>query len=127
MTVGRPLSLLLTRTEANATVDICHSATVDLAAHTRRADAVVMAVGQPYLLQPEMIQLGAAVFDVGVTRKLNPETGKAKIFGDIDPEVRETAGFFTPNPGGVGPMTRALLLANIVEAAERTAAQRGIA
>lgn len=119
ITVGRPLSLLLTRAEVNASVDICHSATDDLAAHTRRADAVVMAVGQPYLLTPEMVKPGAAVFDVGVTRKPNPETGVAKIFGDIAPEVREVAGFFTPNPGGVGPMTRALLLANVVEAAER--------
>lgn len=119
ITVGRPLSLLLTRAEVNASVDICHSATDNLAAHTRRADAVVMAVGQPYLLIPEMVKPGAAVFDVGVTRKPNPETGVAKIFGDIAPEVREVAGFFTPNPGGVGPMTRALLLANVVEAAER--------
>ncbi|XCB30982.1 bifunctional methylenetetrahydrofolate dehydrogenase/methenyltetrahydrofolate cyclohydrolase [Arcanobacterium hippocoleae] len=121
ITVGRPLSLLLTRADVNATVDICHSATADLAMHTKRADAVVMAVGQPYLLQPEMIQPGAAVFDVGVTRGTNPDTGKIKIYGDIDPKVRAAAGFFTPNPGGVGPMTRALLLANVVESAERIA------
>lgn len=124
ITVGRPLSLLLSRSDVNATVDICHHATADLAAHTSRADVVVMAVGQPYLLKPEMVKPGAAIFDVGVTRKINPENGKAKIFGDVDLAVREVAGFFTPNPGGVGPMTRALLLANIVETAERNFSAR---
>ncbi|WP_434533522.1 bifunctional methylenetetrahydrofolate dehydrogenase/methenyltetrahydrofolate cyclohydrolase [Arcanobacterium hippocoleae] len=123
ITVGRSLSLLLTRADVNATVDICHSATENLAEHTLRADAVVMAVGHKYLLQPAMIQPGAAVFDVGVSRGINPATGKAKIYGDIDPAVSEVAGYFTPNPGGVGPMTRAMLLQNIVETAHRQLSQ----
>lgn len=118
-TVGRPLTLLLAHQSINSTVDGCHIGTRNLAEHTARADIVVMATGVAHQLQPEMIKPGAAVFDVGVTRRINPETGKSKIFGDVDPAVAEVAGFLSPNPGGVGPMTRAMLLVNVVETANR--------
>ena len=118
-TAGRPLSLLASRMEVNATVDSCHIGTRDLAEHTRRADIVVAAAGVPHLITPNMIKPGAAVFDVGVTRRPDPLTGKNKIIGDVDPAVAEVAGWLTPNPGGVGPMTRAMLLVNVVEAAQR--------
>ncbi|MDD7384417.1 MAG: bifunctional methylenetetrahydrofolate dehydrogenase/methenyltetrahydrofolate cyclohydrolase [Actinomycetaceae bacterium] len=120
-TAGRPLSLLLTNMEVNATVDCCHIGTRDTAEHTKRADIVVVATGVAGLLKPDMVKPGAAVFDVGVTRKMNPETGKAKIYGDVDPEVANVAAYMTPNPGGVGPMTRAMLLVNVVEIAEHMA------
>ncbi|MCI7551771.1 MAG: bifunctional methylenetetrahydrofolate dehydrogenase/methenyltetrahydrofolate cyclohydrolase [Actinomycetaceae bacterium] len=122
-TAGRPLSILLTHPSINATVDSCHIGTRDLAAHTRVADAVVAAAGVAHLITPDMVKPGAAVFDVGVTRRLDPETGKSKIVGDVDPAVGEVAGWMSPNPGGVGPMTRAMLMVNVVEAAERQAAQ----
>lgn len=118
-TVGRPLVMLLGRKDVNATVDCCHFGTSDLAAHTRAADAIVMGTGVAHLLTPDMVKPGAAVFDVGVSRKTDPETGKSKIFGDVDPKVADVAGMLTPNPGGVGPMTRAMLLVNIVEEAMR--------
>ncbi|MBM7825061.1 methylenetetrahydrofolate dehydrogenase (NADP+)/methenyltetrahydrofolate cyclohydrolase [Arcanobacterium pluranimalium] len=117
-TVGRPLSVLLSHNSINATVDGCHIGTRELAEHTKRADIVVVATGVAHLLQPDMIRPGAAVFDVGVTRERNESTGKSKILGDVDPEVAKVAGWLSPNPGGVGPMTRAMLLVNVVEAAE---------
>ncbi|MFY9262097.1 MAG: bifunctional methylenetetrahydrofolate dehydrogenase/methenyltetrahydrofolate cyclohydrolase [Actinomycetaceae bacterium] len=118
-TAGRPLSLLLTHASVNATVDSCHIGTRDVAMHTRRADIVVAAAGAAGLITPDMVREGAAVFDVGVSRITDPETGKSRIAGDVDPAVAEKAGWFSPNPGGVGPMTRAMLLLNVVEQAER--------
>ncbi len=115
VTVGRPLGLLLTRRSENATVTLCHTGTRDLAAHTRNADVVVAGAGVPGLITPDMVKPGAAVLDVGVTRT---DSGLA---GDVAPGVDEVAGYLSPNPGGVGPMTRAMLLVNVVEAAERRA------
>ncbi|MBP2476284.1 methylenetetrahydrofolate dehydrogenase (NADP+)/methenyltetrahydrofolate cyclohydrolase [Crossiella equi] len=115
ITVGRSMGLLLTRKSENATVTQCHTGTKDLAAEVRRADIVIAAAGVPSLITPDMVKPGAAVLDVGVTRT---EDG---LVGDVHPGVREIAGFFSPNPGGVGPMTRALLVSNVVEAAERAA------
>ena len=120
ITVGRPLGLILTRRSENATVTLCHTGTRDLAAHTRRADIVVAAAGVHNILAPDMVKPGAAVFDVGVSR-IAGEDGKSRVAGDIHPDVMEVAGWMTPNPGGVGPMTRALLLSNVVESAERAA------
>lgn len=119
ITVGRPLGLLLTRKGVDATVTLTHSRTPDIAAEVARADIVVAAVGVPHFVQPEWVKPGAAVLDVGVTRVGTTASGKAKLSGDVDPRVAEVAGYLSPNPGGVGPMTRALLLANVVEAAER--------
>lgn len=121
LTVGRPLGLLLTRKGVDATVTLTHSRTVDLAAEVRRADVVVAAVGVPHLVKPDWVKSGAAVLDVGVTRVGTTESGKAKLAGDIDPGVWDVAGHLSPNPGGVGPMTRALLVSNVVQAAERNA------
>ncbi|MFC4565839.1 bifunctional methylenetetrahydrofolate dehydrogenase/methenyltetrahydrofolate cyclohydrolase [Nocardiopsis mangrovi] len=115
VTVGRPLGLLLTRRSENATVTLCHTGTRDLAEHTRRADIVVAGAGVPGLITKDMVRPGAAVLDVGVTRT---EEG---LVGDVALDVREVAGHVAPNPGGVGPMTRAMLLVNVVEAAERLA------
>lgn len=119
LTVGRPLGLLLTNKGIDATVTLTHSRTVDLAAEVRRADIVIAAVGVPALIKAEWVKPGAAVLDVGITRVINPETGKAKLIGDVDPAVFEVAAFVSPVPGGVGPMTRAMLMQNVVEAAER--------
>ena len=119
-TVGRPLGLLLTRRSENATVTLCHTGTLDLAAHTRAADVVIVAAGVPGLLTADMINPGATVVDVGITRVIG-EDGKGRYTGDVDPEVAEVAGKLVPMPGGVGPMTRAMLLTNVVERAERTA------
>lgn len=119
LTVGRPLGLLLTRKGLDATVTLAHSRTVDLADEVRRADIVVAAVGVPGLVKADWVKPGAAVLDVGITRRVNEETGKAKLIGDVDPAVAEVAGFLSPVPGGVGPMTRAMLMANVVAAAER--------
>jgi methylenetetrahydrofolate dehydrogenase (NADP+)/methenyltetrahydrofolate cyclohydrolase len=113
ITVGRSLGLLLTRRSENATVTLCHTGTRDLTEEVRRADIVVAAAGKPHLITPDMVRQGAAVLDVGVTRT---DTGLA---GDVHPDVAEVAGYLSPNPGGVGPMTRAMLLTNVVEAAER--------
>jgi methylenetetrahydrofolate dehydrogenase (NADP+)/methenyltetrahydrofolate cyclohydrolase len=121
VTVGRPLGLLLTRRSENATVTLCHTGTRDLAAHTRHADIVVAAAGVAGLLTVEMVKPGAAVLDVGITRVTDPATGKTRLVGDIAPAVAEVAGWLAPMPGGVGPMTRAMLLANVVEAAEAAA------
>lgn len=115
MTVGRPLGLILTRRSENATVTMCHTGTRDLAGHTRRADIVVSAAGVPDLLRADMVKPGAAVLDVGVARR------DGKIAGDVAADVREVAGWLSPNPGGVGPMTRGMLLSNVVAAAERLA------
>jgi methylenetetrahydrofolate dehydrogenase (NADP+)/methenyltetrahydrofolate cyclohydrolase len=115
ITVGRPLALMLTRRSENATVTVCHTGTRDLAAHVRQADIVVAAAGSPSLITAAMIKPGAAVLDAGVSRV------DGKIAGDVAPDVAEVAGYLTPNPGGVGPMTRAMLLRNVVEAAERAA------
>ena len=112
ITVGRSLGLLLTRRSENATVTLCHTGTRDLAGHTRRADIVVVAAGRPGLLTPDMVRPGAAVLDVGITRT------EAGLVGDVVSGVAEVAGYLAPMPGGVGPMTRAMLLANVVEAAE---------
>ncbi|WP_069814627.1 bifunctional methylenetetrahydrofolate dehydrogenase/methenyltetrahydrofolate cyclohydrolase [Streptomyces sp. TP-A0874] len=117
ITVGRSIGLLLTRRSENATVTLCHTGTRDLGAMLRQADIVVSAAGSPHIVRPEDVKPGAAVLDVGVSRD---EDGK--IIGDVHPDVAEVAGWISPNPGGVGPMTRALLLQNVVEAAERTAA-----
>jgi len=115
ITVGRSLGLLLTRRSENATVTLCHTGTKDLGAHTREADIIVVAAGVPGLLTPDMVKPGAAVLDVGITRT------DAGLVGDVAPPVTEVAGWLAPMPGGVGPMTRAMLLANVVEAAERAA------
>jgi methylenetetrahydrofolate dehydrogenase (NADP+)/methenyltetrahydrofolate cyclohydrolase len=114
LTVGRPLGLLLTRRSENATVTLCHTGTRDLAAHVGRADIVVAAAGVPGIITGAMVKPGAAVLDVGVSRV------DGKIAGDVAPDVREVAGWVSPNPGGVGPMTRAMLLSNIVSAAEQS-------
>lgn len=121
LTVGRPLGLLLTRKGLDATVTLTHSRTPDLASYVRRADILVAAVGVAGLIQPDWVKPGAAVLDVGITRVVNPETGKARLVGDVDPAVAEVAGHLSPVPGGVGPMTRAMLLKNVVDAAERNA------
>jgi methylenetetrahydrofolate dehydrogenase (NADP+) / methenyltetrahydrofolate cyclohydrolase len=111
--VGRPLGLLLTRRSENATTTLCHTGTRDLAAHTRRADIVVAAAGVPGIITGDMVKPGAAVLDVGVSRV------EGKLAGDVAPDVWDVAGWVSPNPGGVGPMTRAMLLSNIVEMAEK--------
>ncbi|RKS05591.1 methylenetetrahydrofolate dehydrogenase (NADP+)/methenyltetrahydrofolate cyclohydrolase [Nocardiopsis sp. Huas11] len=115
VTVGRPLGLLLTRRSENATVTLCHTGTRDLAAHTRDADVIVAGAGVPGLITKDMVKPGAAVLDVGVSRT---DDG---LVGDVALDVPEVAGFVSPNPGGVGPMTRAMLMVNVVEAAERQA------
>ncbi|MBA2417489.1 MAG: bifunctional methylenetetrahydrofolate dehydrogenase/methenyltetrahydrofolate cyclohydrolase [Nocardioidaceae bacterium] len=116
ITVGRSLGLLLSRRSENATVTLCHTGTSDLAAEVHRADIVVSAAGVPGIVGADMVRPGAAVLDVGVSRDAD-----GKIAGDVDPEAAEVAGWMSPNPGGVGPMTRAMLLSNVVEAAERGA------
>ena len=123
VTAGRPMGLLLTRRTENATVTTCHTGTKDLAAHIRRADVVIAAAGVPGLVAADMVKPGAAVLDVGITRVVG-EDGRARYTGDIDPGVREVAGWLAPMPGGVGPMTRAMLLTNVVEAAERSLVER---
>ena len=112
VTVGRPLGLLLTRKTENATVTLCHTGTKDLSSHLLSADIVIAAAGVPHLVKPNMIKKGAALIDVGITRTDNG------LVGDIDPKVQELAGYFSPMPGGTGPMTRAMLLTNVVESAE---------
>ena len=117
ITVGRPLGLLLTRRSENATVTLCHTGTRDLAAHVRAADVVVAAAGVPGIITADMVKPGAALLDVGVSRD---EAGK--IVGDLAPDVVDVAGWVAPNPGGVGPMTRAMLLSNVVDEAEKLVA-----
>lgn len=113
LTVGRPLGLLLTRKQENATVTLTHTGTKNLAAHTRRADIVVAAIGQAHFLKAEMVKPGAAILDVGISRT---DSG---LLGDVDPGVFDVASWIAPMPGGVGPMTRAMLLTNVVDACER--------
>ena len=122
ITVGRPLGLMLTRRSENATVVLCHTGTRDLAAEVRQADIVIAAAGQPGLITADMVKPGAAVLDVGVSR-IVAEDGRSKVAGDVADYVAEVAGWVSPNPGGVGPMTRAMLLSNIVAAAERRLAE----
>lgn len=122
ITVGRALGLLLTRRAINATVTLTHTGTADLAAHLRQADVVISAVGVAHLIKAADLKPGAVVLDVGVSRERDETTGKSKLLGDIAPDVAEIAAWISPNPGGVGPMTRALLMSNVVQAAE--AAQR---
>jgi methylenetetrahydrofolate dehydrogenase (NADP+)/methenyltetrahydrofolate cyclohydrolase len=119
VTVGRPLGLLLTRRSENATVTLCHTGTRDLAAHLRRADVVVAAAGVPGLVTADAVRPGAVVVDVGITRSASG------LVGDVAPEVREVAAWVAPVPGGVGPMTRAMLLLNVVESAERAVQRAG--
>ncbi len=115
VTVGRPIGLMLTRRSENSTVTLCHTGTKDLAAETREADIIIAAAGQPHMLTADMVKPGAAVLDVGVSRL------DGKLAGDVHPDVWETAGFVSPNPGGVGPLTRAFLVHNVVERAEKLA------
>ncbi|APH44332.1 bifunctional methylenetetrahydrofolate dehydrogenase/methenyltetrahydrofolate cyclohydrolase [Microbacterium sp. 1.5R] len=119
VTIGRSIGLLLTRRDLNATVTLTHTGTVDLPRYLREADVIVAAAGVKHLIRAEDVKPGAAVLDVGVTRETDPETGKNLVFGDVHPDVAEVAGWVSPNPGGVGPMTVALLMTNVVEAAER--------
>ncbi|AZH77836.1 MULTISPECIES: bifunctional methylenetetrahydrofolate dehydrogenase/methenyltetrahydrofolate cyclohydrolase [Microbacterium] len=121
VTIGRSIGLLLTRRDLNATVTLTHTGTVDMPRYLREADVIVAAAGVKHLIRAEDVKPGAAVLDVGVTRETDPETGKSLVFGDVAPEVAEVAGYLSPNPGGVGPMTVALLMTNVVEAAERLA------
>ncbi|WP_293786413.1 bifunctional methylenetetrahydrofolate dehydrogenase/methenyltetrahydrofolate cyclohydrolase [uncultured Aeromicrobium sp.] len=118
ITVGRPMGLLLTRRSENATVTLCHTGTRDLAAHVRRADIVIAAAGVPGIVTADMVKPGAALLDVGVSRDENNA-----IVGDLAPDVWDVAGWVTPNPGGVGPMTRAMLLSNVVDFSEAQARQ----
>ncbi|HPU13513.1 MAG TPA: bifunctional methylenetetrahydrofolate dehydrogenase/methenyltetrahydrofolate cyclohydrolase [Aeromicrobium sp.] len=116
ITVGRPMGLLLTRRSENATVTLCHTGTKDLAAEVRRADIVIAAAGVPGIITADMVKPGAALLDVGVSRDAD-----GKIVGDLAPDVVDVAGWVTPNPGGVGPMTRAMLLSNVVDFCELAA------
>ena len=118
-TVGRSIGLLLTRKAVNATVTLCHTGTVDLASHTRKADVIVAAAGVRGIVSADMVKDGVVLIDVGVSRVTDPVTGKSKVAGDVAPDAIERASWYSPNPGGVGPMTRAMLLDNVVEASER--------
>ena len=118
ITVGRPLGLMLTRSTEHATVTLCHEATVDIAAHTRSADVIVAAAGVAHLVRPDWVKAGATVLSVGISRTAEG------ILGDVHPDVEDIAGRWTRVKGGVGPMTRAMLMTNVVEQAERNAAQR---
>ncbi|PPG30797.1 bifunctional methylenetetrahydrofolate dehydrogenase/methenyltetrahydrofolate cyclohydrolase [Pseudoclavibacter sp. RFBG4] len=119
VTVGRSIGPLLTRRENNATVTLTHTGTPDIGVLAREADVIVSAAGVAGIVRPEWVKSGAAVLDVGVSRIEDPETGKSRVAGDVDPGVWDVAAWVSPNPGGVGPMTRALLLENVVEQAER--------
>jgi len=115
VTVGRPLGLLLTRKGIDATVTLLHSASKNITEALQNADVIVAAIGVPHFVKPEWVKIGAAVLDVGITRN-----GSGELVGDVDPKVSEVAGYLSPNPGGVGPMTRAMLLKNVVQLATRT-------
>jgi methylenetetrahydrofolate dehydrogenase (NADP+)/methenyltetrahydrofolate cyclohydrolase len=119
VTVGRSLGLLLTRRDINATVTLTHTGTSDLASHLRVADVIIAAAGVPRMIKADDVMPGSVVLDVGVSREADPETGKSKVVGDVDRGVLDVASWVSPNPGGVGPMTRAMLLSNTVELAER--------
>jgi methylenetetrahydrofolate dehydrogenase (NADP+) / methenyltetrahydrofolate cyclohydrolase len=119
ITVGRSIGLLLTRKGVDATVTLTHSRTPNLDEHLRRADIIVAAAGVAGIVTADAVKPGAIVLDVGVSRQVDPQTGKARVVGDVDPGVAEVASWVSPNPGGVGPMTRALLVTNVVEMAKR--------
>lgn len=120
-TVGRSIGLLLTRKAVNATVTLCHTGTADLAAHTRGADVIVAAAGVPGIVTGDMVKDGVVLIDVGVSRVTDPVTGTSRVAGDIAADAVAKSAWYSPNPGGVGPMTRAMLLSNVVETAERLA------
>ena len=122
ITVGRPLGLLLTRKDVNSTATLVHTGTEDVSAALRDADIIVAAVGVAHAVKADQIKDGAILLDVGVSCIEDPETGKKKLTGDISPEAAAKASWYSPNPGGVGPMTRAMLLVNVVETAERQVA-----
>ena len=122
VTVGRSIGALLTRREYNSTVTLTHTGTTNLPELLAQADIIVAAAGSARIVTADAVKPGAVVLDVGVSREEDPETGKSKIVGDVDPGVAEVAAWVSPNPGGVGPMTRALLLKNVVDVAERAAA-----
>lgn len=119
ITIGRTIGLMLTRKEVNATVTLCHTGTRDVRDHMRRADVIVAAMGSAAFVKPDDIKEGAVLVDVGVSRVFDEEAGRYRVRGDIDKACYEKASAYTPNPGGVGPMTRAMLLENVVEMAER--------
>ena len=123
ITVGRPLGLMLTRRDVNATVTLTHTGTVDLPEVLEEADVIIAATGVPGIVTADMVDDDVVLIDVGVSRANDPETGKSKVVGDIELDARDKASWYSPNPGGVGPMTRAMLLTNVVEIAERRAAQ----
>ena len=119
ITIGRTIGLLLTRKSVNATVTLCHTGTKDVRDHMRRADVIVAAMGSAGFVKPDDIKEGAVLVDVGVSRVFDEEAGRYRVKGDVDKACYEKASAYTPNPGGVGPMTRAMLLQNVVEMAER--------
>ena len=119
ITIGRTIGLMLTCKEVNATVTLCHTGTKDVRDHMRRADVIVAAMGSAAFVKPDDIKEGAVLVDVGVSRVFDEEAGRYRVRGDIDKACYEKASAYTPNPGGVGPMTRAMLLENVVEMAER--------
>lgn len=121
ITVGRPLGLLLSRRDVNATVTLAHTGTRDLDEALAAADIIVAAIGVPHAVRAHQVKEGAILLDVGVSRVMDPVTGRKKLVGDISPEAAEKASWLSPNPGGVGPMTRAMLLVNVVQAAQRAA------
>ncbi|MBW3087902.1 bifunctional methylenetetrahydrofolate dehydrogenase/methenyltetrahydrofolate cyclohydrolase [Bifidobacterium sp. 82T24] len=120
ITIGRTIGLLISRKEINATVTLCHTGTKDVHGLMRQADVIVAAMGSAHFVKPDDVKPGAVLVDVGVSRVTDPETGRSRILGDVDPAAHEVCGAYTPNPGGVGPMTRAMLLRNVVEIAERS-------
>ncbi|MDY5367830.1 MAG: bifunctional methylenetetrahydrofolate dehydrogenase/methenyltetrahydrofolate cyclohydrolase, partial [Bifidobacterium sp.] len=123
ITIGRTIGLLLTRRNVNATVTLCHTGTKDVHKHMRRADVIIAAMGSAGFVTPDDIKPGAVLVDVGVSRVWDEQTGRYRIKGDVDKACYAKASAYTPNPGGVGPMTRAMLLANVVEIAERASAR----
>ncbi len=118
-TVGRPLALLLTRRGVDASVALLHSKSLNVPSRARKADIIVAAAGSAHLVKADWVKPGAVVVDVGITREIDPVTGKSRQIGDVDPAVADVAGWLAPNPGGIGPMTRAMLLTNVVRCAER--------
>lgn len=125
ITIGRTIGLMLTRRAVNATVTLCHTGTRDVVDHIRRADVVVAAMGSAGFVKPDMVKDGAVLLDVGVSRVYDEEAGRWRVKGDVDKAAHEKTSAYSPNPGGVGPMTRAMLLANVVEMAERQAKAKG--
>lgn len=121
VTIGRPIGLLLTRRDINATVTLCHTGTKNLSAHLGSADVVIAAAGVKHMIEPQDLKPGVIALDVGVTREVDRDTGKAKIYGDLAPGIADVASWYSPNPGGIGPMTRVELLQNVVLTAEKAA------